>query len=654
MSSLNKRPPPDGAKPRTPTTPTSRNSPSKPSASSMNGVGRSPSLRGGAGLSRPGRGGGSRLSPQTSFLSTGTTASDEANEEEARAEHMSLMEELRSRVQKAETASEEYQRQLNLLQARLEESQQEQGQLEDRLHQSNRRIEELENDQSQAKRDKREMEDLYETERTAMMQDQAEQKAKVEGLQAANQRLKETLAQREARNSVDGENALWKTPSGANENGQFAPPSSLQRSNSREASRLVQQKDRVIESLRLELAEAQIKIMEMDSMGGSHVHELEKKLLEVKIANARLMEDNESFQLLLSEKTLNGDFTKTDAMQQSSGLGSLAEELGREELEESSEGKTDDTRRLEVEIKSLKDQNKALALYIENIIGRLLQHKEFENILDKTPNLMSGAPPPADTNKELPPPPPPKDEEQPVGFLQRARSVVGGPAKRPRPTSQLQPVPPPSTAPNEDPAKAPSIPLGRSQSTRGRGHQRSQSEMPTTAPLVNQMYRGPPSTGSTNPLMSPGLSPSVTSTPRTSFFPSTPSTNTTTNTLTPPPRSVSANHSHSQPNEKQPSTINSSSDSTHSSSRHSNDLDSNSPPHSSAGQNNYTGAVMTQNRLRPLRLVQENPNANAAAKEEAESAAAQAARKKANRGSWMPAWMGATMQRGVSNENNPS
>ena len=620
----------------------------------MNGIGRSPSLRGAAGLSRPGRGGGSRPSPQTSFLSTGTTASDEANEEEARAEHMSLMEELRSRVQKAETASEEYQRQLNLLQARLEESQQEQSQLEDRLHQNNRRIEELENDQSQAKRERREIEDLYETERTAMLQDQAEQKARVEGLQAANQRLKETLAQRETRTGLEGENVQSRSTSGGNEGGQFAPPSSLQRSNSREASRLVQQKDRVIESLRLELAEAQIKIMEMDSMGGSQVHELEKKLLEVKIANARLLEDNESFQLLLSEKTLNGDFTKTDAMQQSSGLGSLAEELGGEELEESSEGKTDDTRRFEAEIKSLKDQNKALALYIENIIGRLLQHKEFENILDKTPNLMSVTqPPPADTNKELPPPPPPKDEEPPVGFLQRARSVVAGPGKRPRPTSQLQPVPPPSTAPNEDPTTAPSIPLARSQSTRGRGHQRSHSEMPTTAPLVNQMYRGTPSTGSSNPLLSPGISPSVTSATRTSFFPSTPSTNTTINTLTPPPRSVSASHSHSQPEKQQQPTINSSSDSTHSSSRPSDDLDSNnSPPRTSAGQQqtNYTGAVMTQNRLRPLRLVQENPNANV----EAESAAAQAARKKANRGSWM-SWMGATMQRGVSSENhNPS
>ncbi|KAL2039716.1 hypothetical protein N7G274_007575 [Stereocaulon virgatum] len=635
MSNLNKKPPPDGAKTRSPAVPTSRNSPSKTSPN-MNGVGRSPSLRGGAGLSRPGRSGGNRPATQTSFLNTNALASEDADEEEARAEHMSLMEELKSRVQKAETASEEYQRQLNLLQARLEESQHEQSQLEDRLHQSNERIEELENDQVQAKRQKREMEDLFETERKSMIQHQAEQKATLEGLQAANQRLKETLAQRETRNSLDGENVRSRTSSAANETDQFAPPSSLQRSDSKENSKLVMQKDRVIESLRLELAEAQIKIMEMDSMGGSHVHELEKKLLEVKITNARLMEDNESFQLLLSEKTLNGDFTKTDAMQQSSGLGSLAEELGSEELEESSEGKSDDTRRIEAEAKSLKDQNKALALYIENIIGRLLQHKEFENILDKTPDLMSGAASkPPDTNKDLPPPPPPKDEEQPTGFLQRARSVVAGQAKRPRPTSQIQAAPTPSSTPNEDPSKASSIPLGRSQSTRGRGHQRSQSEMLNAAPLVNQMYRGPPSTGSGGPLMSPGISPGVTTATRPSFSPSPAATATSNATSRAPSGSQFSNTGERNPG--------SSSDSTFSD--HSGGVDS--PPRTSAGQTNYTGAVMTQNKLRPLRLVQEN-----SVKEE--DPAVVAARKKANRGSWIPSmsWMGT--QRTASSENNPS
>lgn len=546
------------------------------------------------------------------------------------------MEELRSRVQKAETASEEYQRQLNLLQARLDESQHEQGQLEDRLHQNNERIEELESEQVQAKKQKREIEDFWETERTSMTQDKAVLEARGQGLLAANQRLKETLAQREMRNSPDGEKPLSRSPSGGVEIGQFAPPSSLQRSNSKDNAKLMQ-KDRVIESLRLELAEAQIKIMEMDSMGEGQIHELEKKLLDVKITNARLMEDNESFQLLLSEKTLNGDFSKSEAMQPSSGLGSLAEELGSEELD-SAEGRPDDARRHETEIKSLKDQNKALALYIENIIGRLLMHKEFENILDKTPDLMSGAPrrpSTANTDKELPPPPPPKDEEQPSSFLQRARSVVAGPARRPRPMSQMiQPTAAPGV-PSEDPTKAPSITLARSQSmsTQGGGHTRSQSDMPNATPIVNQMYRGPPSTGSGGPLMSPGISPGVTTATRTSFFAPSPAAAS----LNPPPRVPSGNRN-SASHERNPG---SSSNSTFSD--QSGGVDS--PPRTSAGATNYTGAVMTQNRLRPLRLVQENP-----VKEE--DPAAIAAKKKANRGSWMPTWM--NTQRLGSNENAPS
>lgn len=601
----------------------------------MNGLGRSPSLRGGAGLSRPGRGSPYQRSPQTSFLNTGTTASDEAGEENARAEHVSLMEELKSRVQKAETASEEYQRQLNLLQARLEESHHEQGQLEDRLHQSNTTIEELESDYAAATRHKRETEDLFETERNAILHDNMEQQAKVEELQGAYQRLKETLAQRETRASPDGSRVLSRTNSG-NELGQFAPPSTQQRRDSKDNSELITQKDRVIKSLRLELAEAQIKIMEIDSMGGGQVYEMEKKLMEAKITIARLTEDNESFQLLLSEKTLNGDFSKTETMQQSSELGSLAEELGSEELE-STEGKTDENRQHEAEIKSLKDQNKALALYIESIIGRLLQHKEFENILDKTPNLISGAPGPqtADTDKELPPPPPPKDEERPAGFLQRARSVVAGPAKRPRPMSQmLTPAPTPAPAPSpptEDHPTAPSVPLGRSQSVRGGGHKRTQSEMPSAAPLVNQMYRGPPSTGSGGPLMSPGISQGAATATRTSFFPQV--TAATTQAI--PSATTRASSSSRLSRDGRPG---SSSNSTFSD--QSGGVDS--PPRNSAGNTNYTGAVMTQSKLRPLRLVQENP-----AKEE--DAAAAAARKKANRGSWMPAWMN---QRVTSNESS--
>ena len=382
-------------------------------------------------------------------------------------------------------------------------------------------------------------------------------------------------------------------------------------------------KDRVIESLRLELAEAQIKIMEIDNMGGGYAQELEKKLMEIKIENARLTEDNESFQLLLSEKTLNGEFGKTGAMQTSSGLGSLAEELGSEELE-NADGKSEAFRRLEVEVKSLKEQNKALAIYIEKIIGRLLMHKDFENIFDKNPDLLSGAPRPqsTDTDKEVPPPPPPKDNAG--GFLQRAKSVVSGPGRRSRPTSQIQQAPPPApSGPTEDPMKAPTVPLGRSASVRNSSYQRTQSDMLNAAPLVNQMYRGPPSLGTQGSLASPGLSPSST-TARTSFF--SPSTSLTSPNAT--PRAPSGAGSRSSHHETRPG---SSSNSTFSDKSGSVD----SPPRST-GTNNYTGAVMTLNRLRPLRLVQENADADTNNTKKDEE---MVAKKKANRASWIPGWM---------------
>ena len=572
-----------------------------------------------------------------------TTASDEPSDDDARAERISLMDELRSRVHKAETASEEYQRQLNLLQARLDESQQEQGKLEEQLHQSNLNIEELEGDRALSARQRREMQELYETERTSMLKDRAEQKTKEDELLSANQRLKENLAQRETRNN--GEISRRGSPK-IGESDQFAPPAIPPRSDSKDlskqdTSKQVMQKDQVIKSLRLELAEAQIKIMELDTHGGGRVHELEKRLLETRIANARLLEDNESFQLLLSEKTLNGDFGKTEAMQQSSGVGSLAEELGSEEAESADE-KSDDCRRLETEVKSLKDQNKALAKYIETIIGRLLSHKEFENILDKTPDLMSGAPRPqtANTNKELPPPPPAKDNESAPTFLQRATSVIAGKAKRPRPTSQLVSSPTAASieaaaVPSEDPTETTTVSLDRPKPSRASMHVRSQSEMPHAAPLVNQMYRGPPSAGSGGPILSPGISPGVTTATRTSFFP--PQTAASAN---PTSRMPSGSASRAP---REGNNVGSSSNSTFSD--HSGGVDG-SPPRNNgnSGTNNYTGAVMTQNRLRPLRLVQENPK-------QEEDAAAVAARKKANRGSWYPTWMN-TQKIGMSGENN--
>lgn len=401
--------------------------------------------------------------------------------------------------------------------------------------------------------------------------------------------------------------------------GQFAPSSHLERSPSRNNSTLLLQKDKVIESLRLELAEVQIRLVEMENLDGGRKQELEKKLLEARMANARLMEDNESYQLLLSEKTLTGDFTKGEFMrdahppkESASGLGSLADEL--ESVEESNE--TDVEPKPEGEIKALKDQNKALTLYIERIISRLLMHDGFEHILDKNEDEADAKKQAEKTEKQLPPTPLEKDDTQ-QSFLQRAKSVVAGPNARPqvqprsRPTSMMPPPHPSLTSLNEKPDTAPSIPF-RSQSVKA-SHRRSYSEQvdPAAANVVSHMYRDRTSGGPMSPsTMGPGS--------RQSMFSGTASY------ISGMSRAPSVS---SQPDwtgrSSSPSVTSDPHDDTASTGATS------SPPRSSGGMTNYTGAVMQQDRLRPLRLV----NETARLKEEEE-----AARKRANRASWIP-WL---------------
>ncbi|KAL8710830.1 MAG: hypothetical protein Q9220_004633 [cf. Caloplaca sp. 1 TL-2023] len=571
-----------------------------PPTSNLTSTGRSSPVRGMNGITRSAR--GSVKKPASSRTNTGHTTSDDPRDHDVRAEHQALMEELRERVSKAETLSEEYQRQLKTLQSRLDDSLQHHGKIEDQLHESEDKVVDLESTVKQAARLRRELEDNFESERNYFLQSRAEQSAMEEQLRATNQRLKDTIAERDVRSMEDRIIDQSASPS--------PHPGHLQ-----EQRGEMHQKDKLIESLRLELTGSQIKIMELENVGGSRLHDLEKKMLDMGISNARLMEENESFQLLLSQKTLNGDFTKTEVMQPSSGLGSLAEEL------ESAEGQSENYRRLEVEAKSYKDQNKALTLYIENIIGRLLSHKEFENVLEKSPDLMSSIAQSGTSNKdkELPPPPPAKDDEAAPSLLQRARSVVGG-ARRPRPMSFMAASTAAPSEADENSSLATNVPMRRSQSGQQDSHRRSQSEMPIAAPIVSHMYRGPPSTGSGGPL-SPGISPAA-GISRNPFFASATGASNSNATSRAPSGSRFSNE---RPGSSSNSTFSDKSG------------DVSAKEKSKSGYTNYTGAVMTQNRLRPLRLVQENREMESNGSE-ISKADEIAARKKANRASWMPGW----------------
>ncbi|KAJ9199615.1 hypothetical protein DTO164E3_4500 [Paecilomyces variotii] len=599
---------------------------SKSPSTASNGLNRTPSTRGPpvsarAAARKPGR---SNLS-----MSSVPRVTNDPSEEDARAQNAALIGELKEQLQKAETASEQYRKQLGVLQMRLDEAISEQGKLEDQVHEKDSKIEALDNEIREHARQIRDLEQAHETERNAMLQDKEQQASRDEELQATIQRLKESLAQKD-RINAEGERNVSRSSSFRNraspdvDSGQFAPSTQIERSPSRNNSKLLLQKDKLIESLRLELAESQIKLVEMENMGGGRQRELEKELLEARMANARLMEDNESYQLLLSEKTLNGDFAKSDFLhdaapdtkQAGSNLGSLADEL-----ESVGEGGDSDTRKLEAEVKALKDQNKALSLYIERIIGRLLQHEGFESILDKDEK----DPPPKPQNPQAK-----DDQAAQTSFLQKAKSVVA-PAPAPAPKGNNKPnhrhrpssfVPPPymGPTPHENPLTAPSIPLGRSQSTRN-GHRRTRSDQAdgAAAAVVGHMYRGSGVGRSTSggPI-SPGISPTTMGpgSRQSGLFSGASFVSSSAGARTP---SLS-----SQPDRKRMSGSNSVT------SESNGDVGStegtSSPPRSiSGGMTNYPGAVMTQNKLRPLRLVQENK----------ESEEDEAARKKANRGSWV-------------------
>jgi hypothetical protein len=394
--------------------------------------------------------------------------------------------------------------------------------------------------------------------------------------------------------------------------GSFAPPSSIHRSDSRSNSKLINQKDKIIEGLRLELAEYQVKLLEVENAGGGRMHELEKQLLETRMTNARLMEDNESFQLLLGEKTLNGDLSRGDFLRESSHGGELSPTRSQpstslaDELESAEGADIETVRRLEGEVSTLRGENKALTLYINKIIGRLLTYKGFESVLGNDADSSDAGP---DTNKELPPPP---EDGQPQGFLQRAKSVAMGGNRKPRPLSMMgPPLTTNQQSVNEDPTTAPSIPLTRSTSNRMPSgsythHRRSASGaiQPGAGDVVNKMVSTTPN----------ATSPSIVS-PRNSFFglpinnPNAPPG--TSNPVSRAPSGQQVQTTNAIQEEKEGDAKSDANSQGH--------VDTPSPPRRL--ERSDTAGPMTGKGMRPLRLVQN------------EQEAVQA-RKAANRASW--------------------
>lgn len=143
-------------------------------------------------MQRPGAG--------ASHLSSGSNASNA--DEDARAETVAILDELKDRLRDTELKAEQFQKQSEVLQSRLDDALKEQGKLEDRLHEGEERLETLEYEKRDATRTKREMESIYEAERSSMNREREEMSNREEELQTIIHRLKESLLQR---NNVDDE-----------------------------------------------------------------------------------------------------------------------------------------------------------------------------------------------------------------------------------------------------------------------------------------------------------------------------------------------------------------------------------------------------------------------------------------------------------------
>ena len=125
-----------------------------------------------------------------------SSSPDIDREEAIRAETVAIIDDLKERLAQAESSSESNKRQADVLQSKLDDALKEQAKLEEKVHESKEQIESLTNEKREAARQMREMENIYEAERSAMTKEKEEMANREEEMQAVIQRLKDSLAQR--------------------------------------------------------------------------------------------------------------------------------------------------------------------------------------------------------------------------------------------------------------------------------------------------------------------------------------------------------------------------------------------------------------------------------------------------------------------------
>ncbi|KAK9719984.1 hypothetical protein K7432_004432 [Basidiobolus ranarum] len=266
--------------------------------------------------------------------------------------------------------------------------------LETQLYQYETELSELRQDNQTLNRSRRELEKKLELETISFEKERATFTEKINQLSTqvkSLQRLKHTpsIARSGTRESMDEVNEAK------------AEDISILLKESKILSKTVKSQDRLILELREEIEKvkqgtrAAIARYENQSLKMSA---LENEKNQLKQVNQTLMEENESYQVLLHEKTMSGSFmlnpllqNRFDAIEEEDEAAPLALEILSipttpiaQTFAESNfmvEKLKDDVKLSKDENKTLKDENKALTLYVNKILTRIMESGQMMEVL---------------------------------------------------------------------------------------------------------------------------------------------------------------------------------------------------------------------------------------------------------------------------------
>lgn len=213
---------------------------------------------------------------------------------------------LRNAARENEDALAERKRESQILRQDLEDARLEQHRLEDELELRREEVERMDNQIRENQKLKIESQKLTEIEvlrSPSAFANSSQQQRLLEEKEVMERSNSELSAQLKAlRNNLQSERSRDTSPSPRERD-----PSDVSESYSYAAA--IRDKDRQIHSLQLELADLEVRLAEQANSALSRSRQIEDDLLQVKLENIRLAENVESYQILLQDRTLKGEYS---------------------------------------------------------------------------------------------------------------------------------------------------------------------------------------------------------------------------------------------------------------------------------------------------------------------------------------------------------